>query len=1337
MELIMKIAKKYLFIWLLGLCSTMFGMDKKVALRGLIENSWPSVESHISKLPKGLGIVRGLHKYTPGSMQEIQGYKVYKIDANTFVVVKGNPDTYHQVMVVKKTKRGYGACKGVKSCFAQKRSTDSIKLLVLKNLNNAEIKVLYDREEKAAYSIQFVDAGIVIRVIVTQEQGQMYVNTIYPEIVLDILEERKFEQDVSQICAELNAHERDKVENVTEVNKNLVTALKDQDLDKLSEALLGGADVNQIVDKEINTALIVAAQKGWYEGFELLLQHNAQVAHKGKQGNVFDCIVLQEGKKESEIIFLALLQEAPGEMLIAAVKQAKKELIEQILTIGVDVNYQDTDGYTALMHCANTGREPNVAQTTVAEIAALLLDAGADLEITEKSGRSAHHFFNNLSKQSKLPGVLQIFNEKKEQFINAADKNINANLSWAVACNNRYAVKQLLNDIQDTYVIGIALAATKDLVIRELLQEKLQKLQEASQSQEEKEAEIRSKNQQEEARKLAEQEDYFNKLSARFATRLLGASVDNELSIDELKALNNRPNRSLLHEAVRAGSLPLVQELLEKRIATIFQTDHENNNALEVAYSHNKIEVFEYLMELSQVDPRSVYGLVRLCNANDNNQLLADRLIEKVSAQEYVHVLLQEALTRQEIDIFEKIISWIRLKQQIKILDQQDKNGMTILMLAAQAENEKAVQILIDNGVSVDIKNNEGKSAFSYAKKDSVVEKILNEKRSVLPLNVISNNELPVQENGNKKKKKQPGVIKQEIQNNTSIKKAGLDYDQIIDSIKNGTFTLPKNKNFNVDYIDQEGKSLVIHAIESNNNNSLNILLKNKANIFVKRKTDGANVLIIALKEGSEACYKLLITFCIGQDPSKVSEDILKSKDDEGKTFFHHMTNVNKDVKSMTLAAMKVIQERCEKSQYDDNATKDLAKVIKEKKYNKVKEILERKADPNYRTVDNSTGLITGAAGMKPDIAKEFVSRGVNINAQNDTGDTALMVCVHNKNVELLRYLLSLNVNVNAKNKQGLTALMAACGKSDNIQCVKLLLESGAAATINYQENISKKTALILAAEKGAAEIIKELLAFGADIELETSVGSTALGLVSECGYYNIAKILLEAGANPNVRAANGISILDIAVQEKHGDIVQLLLEYNADPNMDNGKYQAPLIKAAQRGSFEIIQMLLAKGADIEAVDTRSLTALMYACQNGHIDVVKYLLSVCTAEHINKRNDQGATALMLAVNNNRLGVVELLLNKKADPNISSRSGTTALIIATCQGYIDLLEELLKKGANINYQEPVSGNTALILAATSKKNKVYQLLVQNNADTKIKNNNGQTALDLIGDKKSNK
>ncbi|MEC8494981.1 MAG: ankyrin repeat domain-containing protein, partial [Planctomycetota bacterium] len=166
---------------------------------------------------------------------------------------------------------------------------------------------------------------------------------------------------------------------------------------------------------------------------------------------------------------------------------------------------------------------------------------------------------------------------------------------------------------------------------------------------------------------------------------------------------------------------------------------------------------------------------------------------------------------------------------------------------------------------------------------------------------------------------------------------------------------------------------------------------------------------------------------------------------------------------------------------------------------------------------------------------------------------------------------------------------------------------------------------LLLCANTGDVERVRQLLEVGVDVNTTSDDGFTALLVAvrdfDEDGwtrrgmdgpirsdYLGVVALLLEKGAFVNARYKDGDTPLLVAVQEGRFDLVKLLLEKGADANAVNKKGNTPLLVAVRDNRLDLVELLVAKGADVHAEDKGGDTALIRAVQVGVLAIVKLLV---------------------------------------------------------------------------------------------------------------------------------
>jgi len=98
------------------------------------------------------------------------------------------------------------------------------------------------------------------------------------------------------------------------------------------------------------------------------------------------------------------------------------------------------------------------------------------------------------------------------------------------------------------------------------------------------------------------------------------------------------------------------------------------------------------------------------------------------------------------------------------------------------------------------------------------------------------------------------------------------------------------------------------------------------------------------------------------------------------------------------------------------------------------------------------------------------------------------------------------------------------------------------------------RTPLHIAANHGNIQLIEFLVNLGANLNAIDNGGNTPL-LQIDCFDNTVVKILLEYGANPNIENADGRTVLDLAYESNATDSAELLLKYGATSTIKPSDY--------------------------------------------------------------------------------------------------------------------------------------------------------------------------------------
>ena len=142
----------------------------------------------------------------------------------------------------------------------------------------------------------------------------------------------------------------------------------------------------------------------------------------------------------------------------------------------------------------------------------------------------------------------------------------------------------------------------------------------------------------------------------------------------------------------------------------------------------------------------------------------------------------------------------------------------------------------------------------------------------------------------------------------------------------------------------------------------------------------------------------------------------------------------------------------------------------------------------------------------------------------------------------------------------------------------------------------SKKKTLHEAVQSNDVDLVRTLLAEGADVNAVDKKGATPIFYTANLGSVETAEILLEHGADILYSVASGGgTVLHSAILKRHEALSLFLIERGADVNKATIAGVCPLHVAAQNGMGRVVQALLLKGAEVNALTQRKQNPLWFA----------------------------------------------------------------------------------------------------------------------------------------------
>ncbi|XP_047542178.1 poly [ADP-ribose] polymerase tankyrase [Vanessa atalanta] len=403
--------------------------------------------------------------------------------------------------------------------------------------------------------------------------------------------------------------------------------------------------------------------------------------------------------------------------------------------------------------------------------------------------------------------------------------------------------------------------------------------------------------------------------------------------------------------------------------------------------------------------------------------------------------------------------------------------------------------------------------------------------------------------------------------------------------------------------------------------------------------------------------------------------------------------------------------------------------------------------------------LHCAAASVYPkrkQVMEILIRKGARVNEKNKEGQTALHAATDAAHLDAMDLLLRHGAKVNACDGRGESALSLAARRDSAAAC-RLLLACGAHAPDarpDADDACSNAAALRLleAARTGDVETARAILdARPRLVNCRDVDGRHSTPLHFAAGYNRLplAQLLLQRGADVHAKDKGGLVPLHNACSYGHFEVTELLVSAGAGVNAADLWRFTPLHEAAAKGKADIVRLLLKHGADPTRRNRDGLTplqlvragdgdtadalrgdaALLDAAKRGDLARAKKLI---TPQNVNCRDAHGrnSTPLHLAAGYNNLEVAEALLEAGAAVSARDKGGLVPLHNAASYGHVELAALLLRAGTPPNAADRW-GFTPLHEAAHKARTQLCALLLAHGADPFLKNQEGQTALELSG------
>jgi cytohesin len=331
----------------------------------------------------------------------------------------------------------------------------------------------------------------------------------------------------------------------------------------------------------------------------------------------------------------------------------------------------------------------------------------------------------------------------------------------------------------------------------------------------------------------------------------------------------------------------------------------------------------------------------------------------------------------------------------------------------------------------------------------------------------------------------------------------------------------------------------------------------------------------------------------------------------------------------------------------------------------RIRALVEAGADVNESDESGVTPLFVAAYSGHAEAVAALLEMGADVHRWDSRGEPLMHWAAEEGTPEVIRLLVEAGADVNQRSPRGWTGLHEAAllGRAD---IAEELLRAG--ADPNVVESEGGDTPLLLAArhvcftpddDPGGAEIVRLLLAHGADATATDAEDKTPLDWLARWGTADLVSLLLAHGATHNLHSAAGADDVDA---------VRALVAEGADVNATDSYGSTPLHHAVP--DLDVVRELLLQGADPNARDSQGDTPLhVWAQLDGAEEVGRALVEA--GANADALDNCGETPLFFAARTGKTSCTDVLLRLGADPTVTDSDGWTPAQVARDSGYEDI------------------------------------------------------------------
>lgn len=367
--------------------------------------------------------------------------------------------------------------------------------------------------------------------------------------------------------------------------------------------------------------------------------------------------------------------------------------------------------------------------------------------------------------------------------------------------------------------------------------------------------------------------------------------------------------------------------------------------------------------------------------------------------------------------------------------------------------------------------------------------------------------------------------------------------------------------------------------------------------------------------------------------------------------------------------------------------------------------LIEQGAPLNMLDFRGWSPLHCAAANGHTDLVRFFVmEQGMSLFDTCGDGSSCLHLAVRGNYLEMASTLLQLGADANCQDDEGNTPSHSAAA-AGALDMIAILQENGADLCLKNGDLMS----VLHVAVEGAAEVtdleaiaplIDQILNFGIDIDIRGRNNLTPFHLACLYGNVELCNYLFESGSN--IRLTGGRDGIDA------------------------------IHMAAVKDQLQIVEWLVTRGLRYDSINKDNKTAAEMAYTAGNHEIYDWLQTTAPAIYADRYAECLVSQLFWAIRLNYMTFAGILLQDFLDGSSTLHycddEGSTLMHAAAAVGNLAILEELFDRGVGI---EDVNNNehTPLHIATLHEHLGCVKALVNLGSDVKAKDSDGVTCLHI--------